>query len=74
MNRIELLRQGGLSLSRIMKIIDERGRRNVEAEAQKVFAALAEALDDHHHAPRCPANHYHGARCPANHPVLGRVS
>ncbi len=93
MNNMELLREGRTALARIHQVIEERGKaKNRKYDYEEAFcnitAMLAEALDDHHHAPMCGANHYHGGRMPAarctcgawqhgvlmvNHPALGRT-
>lgn len=96
MDNLAMLHEGRRSLLAIRTIVKAREeqrsgrtpRDDVDEHITKVYAMLAEALDDHHHAPMCGANHYHGARCPSsvctcgawkhrvrmmNHPALGRT-
>ena len=52
-----------------------KGEGETDAEAlDKIRASFAEATDDHHHAPLCPANHYHGMRAPTGHCSCGAVA
>lgn len=89
MERLELLMEFNNVLVRIRDVVHERGKYDVDQDVSGLLAKLAEALDDHHHAPRCPANHGHGAwpvrypcTCGAwrrgnlmtNYPALGRQS
>lgn len=81
-----LLHESRRALIAMRSIVEARGKRNVDKELGAVLAAVAEALDDHHHAPLCKANHFHGGRAPGqctcgawqqdvrmvNHPALGR--
>jgi hypothetical protein len=44
-----------------------------EAALDLIRAQWAKLSDDHHHAPRCPANHYHGQRAPTGACSCGAV-
>lgn len=51
-----------------------KGEGKTYAEAlDRVRASFAEATDDHHHAPLCPANHFHGGRAPTGQCNCGAV-
>lgn len=51
-----------------------KGEGETDSEAlDRVRAAYANATDDHHHAPMCPANHYHGQRPPSGNCSCGAV-
>ena len=45
-----------------------------EAALDQIRAAFAEAADNLHHAPLCPANHYHGTRAPTGLCSCGAVA
>lgn len=49
-----------------------KGEGKTDAEAlDQIRGRFAEATDDLHHAPACPANHYHGMRAPTGECTCG---
>lgn len=51
-----------------------KGEGTTDREAlDQIRAAYANATDDHHHSPMCPANHYHGMWAPLGGCTCGAI-